>query len=147
MNYKRIALAAVVAWFIDAIYGVVAWMMMLGDEFARYPAVFRSQEAMSANAPLMFVGALLAMFVLAYIYAKGYEGGGMSEGMRFGVLLGLFTFGFVSIGLYGTLKIGRWIAVLASMVSFIEMILVGTVIGALYRPLARPHTTRATTAG
>jgi hypothetical protein len=138
MNYKRLALAAVVAWVVDSIYGVVVWMMMLGGEFAKYPAVFRPQADMNARLPLMFAGSLLAMFALAYIYAKGYEGGnGIQEGLRFGVLLALFTFGFVSIGIYGSFNIGRRLAAMASCVSFVEMIIVGTVIGALYRPAAK----------
>ena len=145
MDYKRLALAAVVAWVVDAIYGVVVWMMMLGDEFAKYPSVFRPEAEMNANLPLMFAGGLLAMFVLAYMYAKGYEGGsGLQEGIRFGVLVALFTFGFVSVGIYGSLNIGRRIAALGSVVSFIELILVGAVIGALYRPIAQPRAPRAT---
>ena len=38
------------------------------------------------------------MFVLTYIYAKGYEGGpGLIEGLRFRAMMGLFVLGFVSI--------------------------------------------------
>jgi hypothetical protein len=144
MDYKRLALAAVVAWFVDTIYGIIVWMRILGGEFAKYPQVFRPQEAMTANIPLMFAGGLLAMFALVYIYAKGYEGGsGIQEGFRFGLLLALFTFGFVSVGIYGSFNIGRRIAVLASIVSFIEMIMVGVVIGALYRPAAGRAPARA----
>jgi len=144
MDFKRLALAAVVAWVVDAIYGIVAWMWLLGNEFAKYPAVFRPQEAMNANMPLMFAGGLLAMFTLAYIYAKGYEGGnGVQEGIRFGVLIALFTFGMVSIGIYGSFNIGRRLAAEASIVSFIEMILVGLVIGTMYKPAVRARTVGA----
>jgi len=144
MDYKRIALAAVVAWVVDTAYGMIAWMWLMGSEFAKYPAVFRPQATMNANLPLMFAGGLLGMFALAYIYAKGYEGGsGVQEGFRFGVLLALFTFGMVSIGIYGSFNIGKRLAMMASTVSFIEMILVGVVIGALYRPAAKPLTSRA----
>jgi hypothetical protein len=144
MDYKRLALAAVVAWVVDTMYGILVWMMMLGGEFAKYPQVFRPQADMNAKLPLMFAGGLLAMFALAYIYAKGYEGGsGIQEGLRFGVLLAIFTFGFVSVGIYGSFNIGRRLAAMASVVSFVEMILVGVVIGALYRPAPGRQPARA----
>ena len=72
MDYKRLALAAVVTWIVDSIYGMVVWMGMLGEEMARNPGVFRTEEAMNAYLPLMFGGGLLAMFALAYIYSTGY---------------------------------------------------------------------------
>ena len=143
MDYKRIALAAVVAWVVDSAYGVIVWMKLLGSEFAKYPALFRPEADMNAHMPLAFAGSLLAMFVLATIYAKGYEGGkGVVEGMRFGILMALFTLGFVSIGLYASFNLGRRIAVMASAASFLEMIIVGAVIGLMYKPATAARTVR-----
>ena len=144
MDYKRIALAAVVAWVVDSAYGVIVWMKLLGGEFAKYPALFRPEADMNAHLPLAFAGSLLAMFVLATVYAKGYEGGkGVVEGIRFGLLMALFTLGFVSIGLYASFNLGRRIALMASAASFLEMIIVGAVIGLMYKPAAAARTVRA----
>lgn len=138
MDYKRLVLTAVVAWVVDTLYGLGVWSTMLRAQFAQYPAVFRSEQAMNAHLPLTFAGGLLGIFVLTYIYAQGFEGGsGVKEGFRFGVLIALFTFGFVSIGIYGSFNLGRRIAAMGSIASFVEMILLGVVIGALYRPAAR----------
>ena len=94
--------------------------------------------------PLAFAGSLLAMFALAAIYAKGYEGGkGVVEGIRFGLLMALFTLGFVSIGLYASFNLGRRIALMASAASFLEMIIVGAVIGLMYKPAVAARTVRA----
>lgn len=139
MDWKRVSLAAVVAWLVATIYGMAVHQMVLGEEFAKYPAVFRAQGDMAATLPFMLAGRLLAMLALAYMYAKGYEGGhGVREGIRFGVLLALFFFGFVWVGIWGSFNIHRRTAVLGSVVSFIQMIVVGAVIGALYKPTARP---------
>ena len=75
MNYSRLALAAAAAWVVDGLYGFVVYGNLLADEFAQYPGVFRPLEAMNAKMPFLFAGLLLAMFVAAFIYAKGYEGG------------------------------------------------------------------------
>ncbi|MBI2187722.1 MAG: hypothetical protein HYU37_11500 [Acidobacteria bacterium] len=139
MDFKRIALAAVVTWVADVIYGLVVWMGLLGPEMARHQGVFRSEAAISAGMPLAFAGALLAMFVLVYIYAKGYEGGsGAGEGLRFGFLLALFMTGFVSLPIYASFNIDARLGLLASIASFIEMLFVGAVIGFSYRPVTRP---------
>lgn len=139
MDMKRIAIAAVVTWVADVIYGLVVWMGMLGPEMARNQGVFRSEAAMNAGMPLMFAGVLLAMFALVYIYAKGYEGGsGITEGLRFGFLLALFTLGFVSLPIYATFNIDGRLGMLASIASFVEMLFVGAVIGLSYRPVTRP---------
>jgi hypothetical protein len=135
MNYARIATAAVVAWIVDSIYGFLVYAKLLAGDFAAFPAVFRSEETM--NLPLLFAGTLLACFALAYMYAKGYEGGsGPSEGTRFGVLVALFVLGYVAMGNYATLNIASGLAGRFALAAFIEMTLVGTVIGALYKPVA-----------
>ena len=143
MDYKRLALAAVVTWIVDSIYGMVVWMGMLGEEMARNPGVFRPEEAMNAYLPLMFGGGLLAMFALVYIYSKGYEGGGIGEGLRFGLVLAVFVTGFVSLPIYASFNIDGRLGTLASTASFVEMIVVGTVIGVMYWPVARPAAARA----
>ena len=141
MDFTRVSLAAFVAWAVSATYGIAVQMTVLGAEFEKYPAVFRSEGALNGNVPLMLAGQLLAMFALAYIYAKGYEGGnGLLEGIRFGIVLALFTFGFASVGIYGSINIDRGIAVLGSVFMIIEMIVVGAVIGAMYKPAARSKT-------
>ena len=139
MDYKRITLAAVVAWFVNLMYGLFGWMAMSGEQFAANPAVFRSQAGVNANIPLMLAGELLAMFVLALIYARGHEGGsGLREGFRFGLLMAVFMVSFASIGLYGSLNIDAPSALLAATRLFVQMVIAGTVIGLLYRPADAP---------
>ncbi len=139
MDFKRVALAAVVAWVVDTIYAMVVWMGMLGGEMARFPMVFRSEADMNAQLPLMIAGGLVGLFALTYVYAKGYEGGsGIAEGLRFGLTLAVFMTGFVSIAIYGTFNIDGRLGMMASVASFVELLVVGTVIGLTYKPAVRP---------
>ena len=134
MDYKRLALTAVVAWVVDSVYGLAVFVGLLGNEMGRYPALFRPQAEMNSFLPLIFAGSLVAMFVLVYIYAKGYEGGsGLTEGFRFGLLIAILFTGFMSIGLYGTFSIDGRLALMLSVATFVEMLVDGTVIGLVYR--------------
>ena len=138
MNYARIALAAVAATVFDAVYGFLVYGMLLAPEFAGYPGVYRSNEAGMAYLPLMFAGLFIAIVATAIIYAKGYEGGsGVAEGARFGFLLGVFVvFAFASVN-YAVLNIGRRLAVMTAAAGFVEWLVIGTIIGLVYKPAAR----------
>ena len=137
MNYSRIALAAIAATVIDGVYGFIVYGQVIGSEFARYPEIYRSSESQTAYLPGMFVGILFAMFVAAYLYAKGYEGGnGMQEGMRFGVLIGLLMVGYVAGVDYAIMRIGKRMALYLGLAGLVEWVVVGTVIGLVYKPAA-----------
>src|SRR3989442_9817704 len=73
MNYTRLALAAVVATIVDMVYGFAVYGTALTSDFGRYPDVFRPMDAITAKIPFMIVGTLVAMFAVAYIYAKRSE--------------------------------------------------------------------------
>jgi hypothetical protein len=135
MNYGRLALAAIVATIVDAVYGFLVWGTLLAGEFSRYPYVYRPPEIGPSYLPFLFGGVLLAMLTAAYIYAKGYEGGaGLQEGMRFGVCLGVFVVGAAYFVDYATLNIGRKLAASMAVAGFVEWLIAGTVIGVLYKP-------------
>ena len=137
MNYARLAMAAVAATVFDAVYGFVVYGMLLAPEFANHPAVYRANEAGQAFLPLMFAGLFIAIVAAAIIYAKGYEGGsGAAEGIRFGFLLGVFVvFAFAGVN-YAVLNIGRRLAVMVAAAGFVEWLLIGTIIGLVYKPAA-----------
>ena len=144
MNMKSVTIGAFAAWIVDMVYGFVVYGMLLASEFGRYPGVFRPMEKINANIPLMAAGGLLAMFALAYMYAKGYEGGsGAMEGLRFGILLGIFAVGYIAIGNYVVMNIGRKLAVSMAVAGFVEFALVGLAIGAVYKPSGQASPARA----
>ena len=142
MDYRRLALAAVAAWVVDCIYGFFVYGVLLVAEFDRYPTVFRPPDEVNGLLALMFGATLVGTFVMAYIFAKGHEGGnGLGEGFRFGVLLAAFGLFTMSIPNYVVYRYGRKLAVETAIAGLIEMILTGVVFGLIYRPLARPRAT------
>ena len=137
MNTTRLVLAALAATVVDGLYGFAVYGTAMARQFAGFPAVFRSADAGAAYLPAMFCGILIAMFAVSYIYAKGYEGrSGAVEGLRFGLLIGIFNAGYVVGTDYGILNIGRRLALQMAVAGLFEWLLVGATIGLVYK--ARP---------
>ena len=141
MNVSRVALASVggfVAYFAfgGLVFGLVP---RIREEFAKYPAVYRSQDAITSVMPIGMAAMFVAVVVLTVLYAMLYQGGsGPVEGARFGALIGLFAVCAFVLHNYVNLNIGLGITLQQATVYFIEWTVTGVVIGLIYRPRA-PH--------
>jgi amino acid permease len=140
MNYGRLVAAALAGTVVDAVYGFLVYGMLLSSEFGRYVEIYRPNNAPPIYLLTMFAGIFVAMLAAVFIYAKGIEStGGAAEGARFGVCLGFFVgVLFASIS-YGTINIGRKLTAMMAVAGIVEWILVGTVIGAVYRVQRTPR--------
>jgi hypothetical protein len=84
--------------------------------------------------PAGMVAMFVAMVVLAVIYAMAYQGGsGISEGARFGALIGVFAICAFVIHNYVNLNIGSKLTLQQSIAYFVEWVVTGVVIGLIYR--------------
>jgi len=135
VNYPRILIAAIVATVVDAAYGIVVWASVLSKEFARYPHIYRAASDTSGFA-LMFAGILVAMCIASWIYANGYEGRGAMEAVRFGIAMGLMMAAYISATDFGTMAIGKKMALTYLVGEFGEWFVAGVAIGLVYKPAA-----------
>ncbi|HEV1993979.1 MAG TPA: hypothetical protein VGR03_06600 [Candidatus Acidoferrum sp.] len=135
MNYGRIALAAVASTVVYYLYGFLVEGLLIRKDFSPYSAVYRSADTVMGYIPLGFACTLIGTFVIAMIYAKGYEGGsGAAEGARFGLLVGIFVVCTFVGPNYVTLNIGRKLALELAASNFVQWIIVCVVIGLIYKP-------------
>jgi hypothetical protein len=138
MNVGRLALAAVVAFVVDMAYGFIVYGNLLASQFARVPDVFRGPSE-TAYVPYLALGILIAMFPAVYIYAKGYEGrSGVDEGLRFGAVIGTFVVGNSVVVNYAVLNVGRRLTLSMAVAALVEWLIIGVVIGLVYKPAAVP---------
>jgi hypothetical protein len=137
MNFTRIALAGLGAFVVYFALGGLSFVVMpsLKDEFMKYPGVYRTQDAMKAVIPFGMIAMLVAMVVLAVIYAMLYKGGsGVTEGAQFGALIGIFAICAFVVHNYVNLNIGLKLTLQQGTAYFVEWVVVGIVIGLIYRP-------------
>ncbi len=138
MNYSRILLASVCAFIAYFIYGAVLFgaLPWLRTEFAKYPAVYRSQEGIKSTMPFGMLAMLIALVAIAVLYAMVYSGGsGLAEGARFGALIGVFAIGSFVVHNYVNLNIGLKLTIQQSIAYFVQWVIVGIVIGLTYKPV------------
>ena len=141
MNYSRLGLAALggtVAYF--AFGFLLLWLVpALINEAHKYPAVFRPKEKMMTVMPIGLVATFMAILVVAIIFAMVYQGGsGVTEGARFGVLIGIFVVCAFVLHNYVNLNIGLKLALGQAVAYFVQWMIVGMVISVIYKPLATP---------
>ena len=137
MNAMGVALAALGAFVAYFVVGGIMFVSMpwLKTEFMKYPAVYRQHEGQMKHMPAAMAATFVAIVVLAVLYAMIYHGGsGVAEGARFGALIGVFAIGTFTVHNYVNLNIGWKLTVQQSVAYFIQWVVVGIVIGLIYRP-------------
>ena len=138
MNYPRLALAAAGATVAYFAFGFIVFglLPLLRNEYAKYPAIYRTQEDMKGVMPAGMIAMFVSILVLVVIYGLAYQGGsGVAEGARFGALIGLFAVCAFVIHNHVNLRIGLALTVGQAVAYFVEWTIVGIVIGLLYRPI------------
>ena len=136
MNYTRVALAGLggtVAYF--ALGFLVLALLPLDSEVRQFPSVYRPPEDMMRVAPVGMASLLVAMMALAAIYALAFRDGSIvTQGLRFGLLVGVFAAGSFMLHNYVSLNIGLRLALLQVVAYFIQWVGAGVVIALIYRP-------------
>jgi hypothetical protein len=87
--------------------------------------------------PIGFVPTFMANRVAAVIFAMIHQGGsGITEGARFGVLIGIFVVCAFVLHNYVNLNIGLKLALGQAVAYFVQWAVIGIVNGLIYKPLA-----------
>lgn len=135
MNLTRIALAALaafVAYFI--VGGIFFTIPSMRAEFAKYPAVYRTGEAMKSVMAVGMLGILLAIGAATVIFARIHPAGAaIDAGIKFGVVLAVFQLGSFVLHNHMNLNIGSRLSALQGIAYSAEWIVVGVVISLVYR--------------
>jgi hypothetical protein len=133
---KRFITAFIVAFIFIFLWGWFYNGLLLKDVFAEAHGLFRSREEIMSLFYWIVISQAGLAFTFVLIYASGFAGGGIAAGIRLGVMLELFAVS-ARCGIYATQPFPPKSLVLASIGGFIEMIITGVIVGAIYKPAAR----------
>lgn len=138
MRFIRIVLAAVAATIVDFLYGFLVYGNLLTSSFAAQSGIYRSAEAQMANMPIGAFGLLLAMLAVSALYAKWCRHGVVTEGVSFGLLIGLFAIGSCVLVNYATINMTVRHAALMVAAALGEWLVVGVVVSLIVKPVRLP---------
>ena len=131
---KRFVLAFIAAYIFIFFWGWLLNGVFLKDVYAQTPNLWRSQSEMIGLFHWIIIGQALIVFSFVMIYASGFAGGGVIAGIRLGVLLEIAAIG-MRLGFYAVQPIPGKLILYGSIGGLVEMVIVGAIVGAIYKPV------------
>ncbi len=134
MNVKRYLLASLAVFVTGFVLEFLINNVILKATYEQLKHLWRpDMDSLMWLGPI--IGVVLSL-LLTYIFTKGYEGKGIMEGVRFGVVMGLFMSFPMALGTYMMIAIPGSLAVEWFIFGMIEYIIYGIVVAAIYKPAA-----------
>lgn len=131
MNVKRFIAASLAVFVVGQVLGYVIHNVILRATYDSLKSLWRPD--MQSKMWIMWLTGLITSFLFTLIFAKGYEGKGIGEGVRFGVLIGLFTSIPMAYNSYVTLPIPYSLALQWFLYGTVATIILGVVAALVYK--------------
>jgi hypothetical protein len=133
MNTKRWIIASLVIFVVDQLLSYLIHSVILAGAYEATSQLWRPMEEMNSMMWLMWLTGLVWSFLFVYIFAKGYEGRGIMEGVRYGLIIGVFFSLPMSLGTYVTQPITAGIAIGWLIFGIIDITILGIIAALLYK--------------
>ncbi len=130
---KRFIIAFIAAYIFMFVWGWLLNGVLLKGVYAETPNLWRSQSEMMSLFHWIIIGQALLIFAFVAIYASGFAGGGVTAGIQLGILLEIAAIG-MRLAIYAIQPFPAKLIIYGSVSGLIEMIIVGAIVGAIYKP-------------
>ncbi len=124
----------VVVLVVMNVYGYLIHEIGLSETYQSLASVFRPREEMDAMMWMMMVGGAVSLLLFCYIVTLGHEGKGIMEGVRYGILIGLFASIPMSVDHYVIYPITGELAAIWFVTGVVGFVIAGAVFAAIYKP-------------
>jgi hypothetical protein len=129
---KRFTIAFIAAFIFIFLWGWFYNGVLLKDVFAEAQSLFRPRGEIMGLFQWIIVGQAGLALSFVMIYATGFAGGGIAAGVRLGIMLEILAVS-ARCAIYATQPFPAKFLVLVSVGGFIEMIVTGLIVGAIYK--------------
>lgn len=135
MKLGRWILMTVIAALVVTIIESLAHGVLLKALYIQSAGAWRPEAEMSKLIHYGWIATLVSCFFLVYIFHKGYEGktSKIAEGLRFGLIVGLFYATPMAVWSYVSIPMPINLAVAWFVVGLVDMLLAGAIISLLYK--------------
>lgn len=132
MNKKKYITASLVVFVVFFILELIN-SLILGGSYENYPEFFVAGIG-GIGTFYTIIKSLIFGFIFCFIFAKGYEDRGILEGVRYGLWIGLLIFVYIMLSSWSIFAISKAISFLWLILGIIEMVIIGIIAAALYKP-------------
>ncbi|MEX0976620.1 MAG: hypothetical protein WDZ50_05945 [Woeseia sp.] len=133
---KTFWIGFVAVFVVAQVIGYVVHQVLLADTYVALADAFRPQSELMGMMWMMTVGSVVSLWLFCYIFTRGYEGKGISEGLRYGLLIGLFIAIPMAINQYVVYPVSSNLALIWAVTGVVGYIILGAVFAAIYKPAA-----------
>jgi hypothetical protein len=137
MNMKRLVGAIVAAFLILFVAGFLVHAVWLGSTYRAMTSggfSFRTQNAIQHKFWIVWLSDLLYSILFAWVYARGVEPKPWaSQGIRFGILMALFTVVPASLNDYVVYNLPHMLVIEWIAAGFITLIAMGLAVAAILK--------------
>jgi hypothetical protein len=130
---KTFVIAFIAAFIFIVLWGWFYNGVLLKDPSTEVQNLFRLREEIMSLFYWIIIGQAGLALAFVMIYASGFATVGIGAGVRLGIMVEIFAVG-VRCAIYATQPFPAKLLVLISIGGFIEMIVTGIIVGAIYKP-------------
>jgi hypothetical protein len=133
MNWKKLLIAFGVIYVVAAVLGFLIHGVLLMETYESLASIWRPD--MESLMWIQWVTGLFFCFFFVFVFAKGYEGKGIIEGVRYGLIIWAF---FAIPNIYGQYMVYPlpYSLVLKWLFSeLISLVIYGVLAAVIYKPL------------
>lgn len=132
MNLKKMVLASLGVFVAFELMDYIIHGLILASVYAQFPHIWR--QDMMSKMWLMALSTLVMSVMFVYIFIRGYENKGIAEGVRFGIVAGLFMNVIGMFSQYVMYPISLNLAVMWFTFGMLEFMIAGIVAALIYKP-------------
>jgi tryptophan-rich sensory protein len=132
MNVKRYIGASITVFVSFQVLDFIIHGIILAPTYEALKDVWR--QDMMSKMWIMYITSLVLSFLFAYVFTKGYEGKGIAEGIRYGIIIGLLMNVVGMFNQYVVYPIPFSLALKWFIFGTIEFVACGIVASLIYKP-------------
>jgi hypothetical protein len=136
MNWKRFFWTGVVVYVVFQGLGFLIDNVFLKGAYDALQSLWRPN--MMSRIWALYVAGLFIAFLFVYIFIKGREGKGIQEGVRYGILIWLFTIVPFNLELWVIFPIPHQLIVKWLLFGLLTSLIGGILAAAIYKPVEAP---------
>jgi len=132
MNTKKYLLASLAVFVTLLILDFVIHNLILSSAYESIQEIFRPD--MMDKMWIMYVTGIIFSLLFVYIFSKGYEGKGIVEGLKYGLIIGLVVHLVGSYNQYAVYPLPYSLVLKWFIYGTIELMIAGIVLALVYKP-------------